>query len=192
MELIAELDTLYKCIKFAAVSLGVIRWVESIVCEPNYFSLNSDYCPIHLALLDEVVSNHPLLHPRVLQLYTTLFEGGRAIYGDMENLAEMEIKKMLVDRLVNLLSRGYVLPVVKYMAQCWRNTDTDISLIRYFVTEVLETIAPPYSQEFVSLFLPLVENEEITGTMDKVDMESDPVSEFIVHCKATHGLHSFA
>jgi len=99
---------------------------------------------------------------------------------------------MLVDRLVNLLSRGYVLPVVKYMAQCWRNTDTDISLIRYFVTEVLETIAPPYSQEFVSLFLPLVENEEITGTMDKVDMESDPVSEFIVHCKATHGLHSFA
>ena len=37
------------------------------------------------------------------------------------------------------------------------------------MTEVLETIAPPYSQEFVSLFLPLVENEEITGTMDKVN-----------------------
>merc|ERR1712240_451901 len=118
--------------------------------------------------------------------------GGRAIYGDMENLATMEIKKMLVDRLVNLLSRGYVLPVVKYMAQCWRNGDTDISLIRYFVTEVLETIAPPYSQEFVALFLPMVENEEITGTMRVQDMDSDPVSEFIVHCKATHGLHSFA
>ena len=43
------------------------------------------------------------------------------------------------------------------------------TLFRYFVTEVLETIAPPYSQEFVSLFLPLVENEEITGTMDKVN-----------------------
>ena len=52
--------------------------------------------------------------------------------------------------------------------------------------EVLETIAPPYSQEFVSLFLPLVENDEITGSM-RVDMDSDPVSEFIVHCKATHG-----
>ena len=32
---------------------------------------------------------------------------------------------------VLLLCRGYVLPVVKYMAQCWRNTDTDISLIRW-------------------------------------------------------------
>jgi len=183
MELIAELDTLYKCIKFAVVSLGVIRWVESIVCEPNYFSLNSDYCPIHLALLDEVVSNHPLLHSRVLELYTQLFEGS---YGEMEILAALEIKKMLVDRLVNLLSRGCVLPVVKYMSHCWRNGDTDISLIRYFVTEVLETIAPPYSQEFVALFLPMVENEEITGTMRVQDMDSDPVSEFIVHCKATH------
>ena len=50
--------------------------------------------------------------------------------GEMEILAALEIKKMLVDRLVNLLSRGYVLPVVKYMAQCWRHADTDISLIR--------------------------------------------------------------
>lgn len=56
---------------------------------------------------------------------------------------------------------------------------------RYFVTEVLETIAPPYSSEFVALFLPLVENEEITGTM-RMDSDSDPVSEFIVHCKANH------
>ena len=63
---------------------------------------------------------------------------------------------------------------------------TTLRNFRYFVTEVLETIAPPYSQEFVSLFLPLVENDEITGSM-RVDMDSDPVSEFIVHCKATHG-----
>ena len=48
----------------------------------------------------------------------------------MEVLPTLEIKKMLEDRLVNLLSRGYVLPVVKYIAQCWSNIDTDISLIR--------------------------------------------------------------
>ena len=62
---------------------------------------------------------------------------------------------------------------------------------RYFVTEVLETIAPPYSLEFVSVFLPLVENEEITGSMRLTpDMESDPVSEFIVHCKAMNGINN--
>ena len=113
-----------------AVKLGHLsaNTIIQNLCKSNlYFSLNSDYCPIHLALLDEVVSNHPLLHNSVLELYMELFEGS---YGEMEILAILEIKKMLVDRLVNLLSRGCVLPVVKYMVKCWQNTDTDISLIR--------------------------------------------------------------
>lgn len=85
---------------------------------------------------------------------------------------------MLLDRMVNLLSRGCVVPVVKYVKHCWTRGDTDISLIRYFVTEVLEAVAPPYTPEFVHLFLPMVENEEITGSM-RGDGDNDPVSEFI-------------
>jgi hypothetical protein len=46
------------------------------------------------------------------------------------------------------------------------------------VLQVLEAIAPPYTPEFVQLFLPMVENEEITGTM-RGDGENDLVSEFI-------------
>lgn len=44
--------------------------------------------------------------------------------------------------------------------------------------QVLEAIGPPYSSEFVHLFMPMVENDEITGTM-RGDGENDPVSEFI-------------
>lgn len=47
------------------------------------------------------------------------------------------MKKMLIDRMVNLLSRGCVVPVVCYIKQCWQRGDTDVSLIRYFVTEVI-------------------------------------------------------
>jgi hypothetical protein len=47
-----------------------------------------------------------------------------------------------------------------------------------FMLQVLEAIAPPYTPEFVQLFLPMVENEEITGTM-RGDGENDLVSEFI-------------
>ena len=102
--------------------------------------------------MDEVVTCHPLLHQRVLevivmfkmtivskvfivftqihysfQLFIKLFEKE---HESMEVLAQLEIKKMLLDRLVNLLSRGYVIPVVKYIKACWDQTDTDISLIR--------------------------------------------------------------
>lgn len=38
--------------------------------------------------------------------------------------------------MVNLLCCGCVVPVIKYIEQCWHRGDTDISLIRYFVTEV--------------------------------------------------------
>ena len=44
--------------------------------------------------------------------------------------------------------------------------------------QVLDAIAPPYTPEFVQLVLPMVENEEITGTM-RAEGENDPVSEFI-------------
>lgn len=43
---------------------------------------------------------------------------------------------MLLDRMINLLTRGCVVPVVKYVKQCCQKGDTDMSLIRYFVTEV--------------------------------------------------------
>lgn len=46
------------------------------------------------------------------------------------------MRKMVLDRMVNLLCAGCVVPVVKYIKQCWQKGDTDISLIRYFVTEV--------------------------------------------------------
>ncbi|XP_060816718.1 negative elongation factor D-like isoform X1 [Bombus pascuorum] len=101
----------------------------------------------------------------------------------IHHLRKLEMKKMLIDRMVNLLSRGCVVPVVCYIKQCWQRGDTDVSLIRYFVTEVLEAIAPPYTAEFIHLFLPMVEDEEITGTM-RGDSDNDLVSEFIVHCKA--------
>jgi negative elongation factor C/D len=116
------------------VSVGVIRWVECTVTEPSYFKLCTEHCPIHLALLDEVVACHNLLHPKVLQLFIQLFESKQ---DELEILVQLEMKKMLIDRMVNLLSRGCVVPVVSYIKQCWQRGDTDISLIRYFVTEVI-------------------------------------------------------
>lgn len=51
-------------------------------------------------------------------------------------------------------------------------------LLLLFPPKVLETITHPYSSDFVQLFLPMVENEEITGSM-RGEGDNDPVSEFI-------------
>jgi negative elongation factor C/D len=73
-EIIAELNALYNCIKFPVVAVGVVRWVECVVTEPSYFKLCTEHTPIHLAILDEVVTCHQLLHRAVLNLLIRLFE----------------------------------------------------------------------------------------------------------------------
>uniref|UniRef100_A0A2K6T5W5 Negative elongation factor complex member C/D n=3 Tax=Cebidae TaxID=9498 RepID=A0A2K6T5W5_SAIBB len=179
-ELVAELSTLYQCIRFPVVAMGVLKWVDWTVSEPRYFQLQTDHTPVHLALLDEISTCHQLLHPQVLQLLIKLFE---TEHSQLDVMEQLELKKTLLDRMVHLLSRGYVLPVVSYIRKCLEKLDTDISLIRYFVTEVLDVIAPPYTSDFVQLFLPILENDSIAGTI-KTEGEHDPVAEFIAHCKS--------
>ena len=41
-------------------------------------------------------------------------------------LPQLELKKTLLDRMVHLLSRGYVLPVVSYIRKCLEKLDTDL------------------------------------------------------------------
>uniref|UniRef100_A0A668AQN2 Negative elongation factor complex member C/D n=1 Tax=Myripristis murdjan TaxID=586833 RepID=A0A668AQN2_9TELE len=174
-ELVAELSTLYQCIRFPVVAMGVLKWVDWTVSEPRYFQLQTDHTPVHLALLDEICTCHQLLHPQVLQLLIKLFE---TEHSQLDVMEQLELKKTLLDRMVHLLSRGYVLPVVSYIRKCLEKLNTDISLIRYFVTEVLDVIAPPYTSDFVQLFLPILENDSIAGTI-RTEGEHDPVAEFI-------------
>lgn len=58
---------------------------------------------------------------------------------------------MLLDRMVTLLCRGCVVPVMKYIKQCWISGETDISLIRYFVMEVIKLICPSCLKRYYRL-----------------------------------------
>ena len=180
-ELLAELNTLYQCIKVSpVVSLGIVQWVRHTVMEPNYFQLATEHTPLHLALLDEVTACHNTLHNKVFDLLVHLFESPAA--QDLDVLVYMEVKKMLIDRMVHLLSKGFVMPVISYIKERFQKQDTDVSLIRYFVMEVLDVVSPPFTQEFVSLFLPLVENPEVTG-QSRNETEAALVSQFLTQCK---------
>lgn len=76
--------------RFPVVSVGIIRWVECTVTEPSYFKLCTEHTPIHLALLDEVVTLHPLLHNQVLDLLIRLFESKQ---DELEILVQVKISK---------------------------------------------------------------------------------------------------
>ena len=92
--------------------------------------------------LFQIGSNHHLLHAKVLDLLIRLFEKN---YEELDVLVRLELKKTILDRMVHLLSRGCVIPVITYIKNCWDRGDTDISLIRHFVTEVSNSITGCYA-----------------------------------------------
>ncbi|XP_039265499.1 negative elongation factor D-like [Styela clava] len=179
VQLLSEIGTLYQCIRFPVVAMGVLKWVDQTVSDSAYFEKQMDHTPLHLTLLDEIVSCHPLLHLEVLKLLINLFQNK---FPDLDTLIQLELKKTVLDRMVHLMSRGCVLPVISYIRERVDRQDTDVSLVRHFVTEVLDIICPPYTSDFVHMFLPIIENDNITGTL-RNEEGNDPVSDFIVHCK---------
>ena len=114
-------------------AIGVIKWIEMIILDPSYFKLNTDGSPIHLIILDDIVQSHSLLHDRVFGVLTRLF---LANFTDLDNLVQIQLKKTIIDRMLHMMTKGHVIPVVAFLNTRWKEQDTDISLIRHFVMEV--------------------------------------------------------
>ncbi len=90
------------------------------------------------------------------------------------------------------------------LASCFENIskrtgekNTKLSILK--TSMVLKNLDTEYFKNLMGLkkvffcfqlFLPLVENDEITESM-RVDVEEDPVSEFVVHCRANFVLPSW-
>ena len=140
-------------------------------------------------------------------------------------MEQIEIRKMIIDRMVHLLCVGHVIPVIQYMRFCLDSESADKSLIRHFAAEVsvnlktirlikiqnflspaaptdprlpqtrscpgppvnsslpqvMEVTTSPYSKEFISEFLPIAKNPDITASLRNIN-ESDSISQFIEYC----------
>ncbi len=86
-DLLADLNELFKCIRCTVVSIGIIKWIELTILDPGYFKINTDASPTHLFLLDEIVNCHALLHDRVLNLLTKIFETN---FNELDHLVQVE------------------------------------------------------------------------------------------------------
>ena len=135
-----ELQNLFQYIKFPPVGLGVLRWVEYITT-PKYLEKQIEGTPLSLALIDEIAICHPQLHNDVMKLLTKLLENN---FPAMDTLILLNLKKNVLgsglrvaksriifqwkimvtnpntyktiqDRMVHLISRGYVIPILRYI-----------------------------------------------------------------------------
>uniref|UniRef100_A0A915AD77 Negative elongation factor D n=2 Tax=Parascaris univalens TaxID=6257 RepID=A0A915AD77_PARUN len=177
-DLLKELSQLLYGIRLPVVAAGLLHYLrgnllsDDVIGEPE---------AVHFVLIDQIATSHPNLHMRVFDVLCELYDR----QSSMQEAAEviMERQRNVIDRFVHLLSVGMALPVVEKINRMFRDGQIDSSLVRYFAVEVLEIVAPPYSQDFIDVFLPIVSNQEIFD--QNVHDKLPAAKEFIELCTPT-------
>ncbi|KJH51724.1 TH1 protein [Dictyocaulus viviparus] len=168
-DLLVELNELLHAIKMPVVAAGVLYYIQTLLLSEEK---TGDPPGAALCLLDHISTLHPNLHTKAFEVCCQLYEKIAAENEAAEVI--MERQRLVVDRLVHLLSVGGAIPVLEKVCEMFRNGQIDASL-------VLEIIAPPFADDLVALFLPLVVDEEV---FDKEAQERFPqASEFIQYCR---------
>ncbi|CAH8869597.1 unnamed protein product [Trichobilharzia szidati] len=171
-----DLPTLLKTLSCRPVSFGVFRFVRVVFHTKRVdFELNLDTMKPYCIVVNELAEVNVYLRPALLAFITELLAS--SVEG-MEDLSQLEYKRMLVGLLVHLLSCGHVLPVINTMRRLFVRNRVDVSIVRHFVTEVLKVAAPPYKTSFLNALYPLVVHPDINDGL-KAGKDTDYVNEFL-------------
>ena len=180
-DVVSELPAVFALLKTTVIALGMLHWIGKTVKDPSYFSLTGEsrITPVHLIIVDEIATLHPTLHKRILDLLINFFESP---FEQLDVLIRLQLQKMFFDRMIHLISCGCVLPVLQYVKTAYAKQDTDVSVFRHFIVELLDIITSECSVESKELLLPLVSDSAITGALRQPDGK-DSVSLFLEECK---------
>ncbi|OZJ05119.1 hypothetical protein BZG36_01368 [Bifiguratus adelaidae] len=144
------------------VALAVVHWLDSLLADTTYYEtyFRTTDIPLPHLLLEEIASRHPMLQKRVFQVLKKNVEMNIKVLGPEIMMA---LRRTLLDRMIYLVQLGYAIPILEYIRDTGDKLDE--SLIIHSVQRVLEMADEPYSQEFVSVMVDIV--DPISDNLDK-------------------------
>ncbi|KAM3728670.1 Negative elongation factor [Dirofilaria immitis] len=162
-EFLKDIRLLLNGIAFSSIASGLLHYLKGFLLSDEILS---ELEVVHFVLLDEMATEHSGLHIRLFEVLCELYDRQSKLLQPAEMIIEKQ--RSVIDRFVHLLSVGFALPVVEKINKMFQEGQIDVSLARYFAVDVLDIIEPPYSEQFVETFLPIVLNREI---FDKLTMK---------------------
>eukprot|EP01127_Copromyxa_protea_P021066 TRINITY_DN7149_c0_g1_i2.p1 TRINITY_DN7149_c0_g1~~TRINITY_DN7149_c0_g1_i2.p1 ORF type:complete len:588 (+),score=74.81 TRINITY_DN7149_c0_g1_i2:30-1766(+) len=152
-ELQALSNELYKSVKCPVASMCLLHWISLSLKDSTWYltNVNTKSLDILLDILNEITLTHTFQHQYVFSILVSSF----AMETSLDALATLTVKKKIIDSLVFLMEHGWVLPVLQEVHK-WTTKRVDQSLIRYFTTKLLVMAGPPYSHEFLSPVLQII------------------------------------
>eukprot|EP00048_Salpingoeca_helianthica_P020201 m.5410 g.5410 ORF g.5410 m.5410 type:complete len:562 (-) comp4523_c0_seq1:47-1732(-) len=162
---------------------GILAWIKRVVCDPAFFSaFNAQIVPTHLALLEHIAATHELLQTAVLAVLRAMF----TVSYDIEPVLMLDVRRMLLDRCLYLLSLGCALPVMDFVASLQPN---DLSLVVYFITQAFSVCGAPYSPAWVASFMRVLARPSVqTGLRAKGPQMVDAIAMTCRDLRETPGI----
>lgn len=139
--------------------------------------------PSFLRLIRVSVDQHPLQWPTNFDL---LVESLRLRH-DLNAIKALDLKRDILQSMVHMMTRGYVLPVLQFVHRS--TTELDPALLRNFVGFVMQRVGAPYSTAFAQALTRLLLHPKVQHAIKSSTKETQKnLLEFIIFCKEKDGL----
>jgi len=138
-------------VQIPAVAAGVLSWVRSGLGSPDHYRdpvRAKASSAAYLSLAETVAKRSPRFRAEVLDVVTVALKA-------MGKAQSEELHLAVMDVAVEVVACGVVLPALEVATKSWASL-VDPSHLRYFVGEVLEFTAPPFSGDFAGSVLRLL------------------------------------
>jgi len=141
---------------------GIVAAVRSAMTNTDHYRVvqvgntNGAY----LALLGDVARCQVKLQGAVLEALTAIIQTIGRTQGD-------DVLSDLLDTGCDLIAAGHVIPTLTVALNSWSRS-VGASRMQYFVNEVLEIAAPPYSRDFVIAIVRLLESANSRRGLSKL------------------------
>jgi hypothetical protein len=145
--------------------MGVLYWIRSLLSQEAFLTSHTFAVGFTTVskIAQAIATKHPLQRPHVFDILKRALDvrppaDSSGLIGGayLSDTRLAELSEAVIDVMVDLMSRGYVIPVLDHFNK--QSQTLDLALLRKFMMGVFEVSDPPYSKIFRDKFVQLLES----------------------------------
>ncbi|CAI2177853.1 6033_t:CDS:10 [Funneliformis geosporum] len=158
-------------------SMALIFWIKHLLRDTSFYEKHFKHheVPIPHLLLEEIAFRHPYQRTHVFNAFKAELESSS---WKLTPEIMLGLRQQLLDRMIYLIQLGFVIQVVSYIEKQARKLDE--KLLIYFVKKVVQMSGSPYSKDFYSIMIKLI--EPIDSTLEAQTDTRSLIRQFLGDC----------
>lgn len=176
LDIINAISELRDHLQFSIVAAGVVDWMLVIFTDQEFSitAYNLNNTTLFVALMKQIAFLHESLRPSILGLLNECFDTSV----ELDATIVLQLKRMYLDAMLYLLKLGHVMPILDVIASLFHSID--MSLVRFVMSKIFEAVQPPFSSEFATRLLHLLQMDRARSALRRLqDKQRQEIEKFL-------------